>query len=76
MATPGNPSGRGSSEGQPCLFLLGLFELYEDISIELHSEETLRDSLEATMTVSFTLEYSYEGKRYYDIGEEVFCYQE
>ncbi|HQC15339.1 hypothetical protein [Mesotoga prima] len=69
VATPGNPSGRILSKDSLASFYSDFFELYEDISIELHSEETLRDSLEATMTVSFTLEYSYEGKRYYDIGE-------
>ncbi|MBN2219900.1 MAG: nuclear transport factor 2 family protein [Kosmotogaceae bacterium] len=69
VATPGNPSGRILSKDSLASFYADFFELYDDITIELHSDETIRDSSEATMTVYFSLEYSYEGKRYLGIGE-------
>lgn len=71
IATSGSPSGRILPKESIALFYADFFELYDDIDYSLKVEEIVRDSREATITVSFSLEYSHDGKNFYESGESV-----
>ena len=71
IATSGSPSGRILRKESIALFYADFFKLYDDIDYSLTVEEVVRDSREATITASFSLEYSHDGKNFYDSGESV-----
>ncbi len=71
IETPGSPSGRMLPKESIALFYSDFFGLYDDINFSLNVKDVVRDSREATITVSFSLEYSHGGKDFYDSGESV-----
>ncbi|HDP78552.1 MAG TPA: hypothetical protein ENN47_10305 [Mesotoga infera] len=71
IETSGSPSGRMLPKKSIALFYADFFELYDDIDFSLNVEDVVRGSREATITVSFSLEYSHDGKSFHESGESV-----
>ncbi|MGC9321451.1 MAG: hypothetical protein ACP5FY_04315 [Kosmotogaceae bacterium] len=69
IATSGSPSGRLLSKQDVAYFYSKFFELYDGITYGVEVHGTERDSREATITVFFTLDYSYEEKKDSKSGE-------
>lgn len=71
IETSGSPQGRMLPKESIALFYTDFFRLYDDVNFSLNVEDVVRDSREATITVSFSLEYSHDGKDFYNSGEGV-----
>jgi hypothetical protein len=69
VATSGSPLGRLLSKQDVAYFYSEFFELYDGITYRVEVHGTERDSREATITVFFTLDYSYEEKKDSKSGE-------
>jgi len=71
IATSGSPLGRTLPKDTVASFYADFFELYDGISYTVEVDRVERDSREATMTVSFTLDYSSGEEKYSKSGESM-----